>query len=52
MTALCPECAHLIYGYPPCKHVFDDVGNCSRCGWNQSRSEYILKLLTQVRSPT
>lgn len=30
MSSLCPECAHLIYGYPPCRHTFV-AGRCSKC---------------------
>jgi len=41
---LCAECSHLLYGYPACLHQFDPGGSCSRCGWNQARSEYTSKL--------
>ena len=41
---LCPECAHHLYGYPPCEHAFAD-GRCSRCGWDGSRSEYLRRLI-------
>jgi predicted RNA-binding Zn-ribbon protein involved in translation (DUF1610 family) len=40
MAALCPECAHLLYGYPPCAHSFDH-GRCTACGWDGSRSDYL-----------
>lgn len=40
MARLCPECAHRLYGYPPCPHAFED-GRCTRCGWNGVRSTYI-----------
>jgi hypothetical protein len=40
MIALCPECAHLLYGYPNCDHSFVDE-RCSRCGWDGSRSSYL-----------
>lgn len=45
MKGLCPECAHVLYGYPPRVHAFDDVGGCNLCGWNQSRSMYIERVL-------
>ena len=48
MVALCPECAHWLYGYPPCEHVFEmtDAGNrCTRCAWDGSRSAYIRELI-------
>jgi hypothetical protein len=44
MDALCPECAHHLYGYPNCDHAFVNDG-CSRCGWDGSRSRYIRSLL-------
>ena len=44
MKALCPECTHILYGYPNCDHVFKD-GKCIKCHWNGSRSEYIKQLL-------
>ncbi len=47
MMGLCPECAHVVYGYPPCVHAFDDVGVCTLCGWDQSRSTYIEKVLEE-----
>lgn len=40
MEALCPECAHIIYGYPNCSHVFEN-GRCIYCYWDGSRSDYI-----------
>lgn len=45
MMALCPECAHIIYGYPNCNHVFKD-GRCVKCYWDGSRSDYIKWLLS------
>jgi hypothetical protein len=43
MAALCPECAHLLYGYPECVHEF--VGDrCRLCFWDGSRSEYTKNL--------
>lgn len=46
MTSLCPECAHILYGYPNCEHVFRN-GRCVRCHWNGIRSEYIKTLLEE-----
>ena len=40
MDALCPECAHLLYGYPGCDHVLVD-GRCARCRWNGATSPYL-----------
>ena len=42
MLSLCPECAHLLYGYENCKHIFEN-GRCIRCGWNGNVSEYTKK---------
>ena len=44
MASLCPECAHVLYGYDNCDHVFKD-GKCILCLWDGSRSDYINKLL-------
>lgn len=43
MDSLCPECAHLLYGYEPCVHTFVN-GRCSRCHWDGSVSDYGRKL--------
>ena len=43
MASLCPECAHVLYGYENCNHVFKD-GKCTLCLWDGSRSEYIRSL--------
>ena len=43
MMALCPECAHYLYGYPNCRHVFEN-GRCVRCYWDGSESAYIKSL--------
>lgn len=43
MAALCPECAHCLYGTEPCAHTFAE-GRCTRCGWNGSVSAYIASL--------
>ncbi len=43
MAGLCPECAHYLYGYPGCGHLFEN-GRCVRCGWDGSESPYIRKL--------
>ena len=40
MMALCPECAHILYGYPNCAHDFKN-GRCIYCHWDGSQSEYI-----------
>ena len=49
MASLCPECAHILYGYPNCEHVFRG-GKCVKCLWNGSRSEY-LRLLLDEKPP-
>ena len=46
MAQLCPECAHWLYGYPRCQHLFAS-GRCSRCGWDGSVSAYLRKLQSQ-----
>ena len=38
MTSLCLECAHRLYGYPPCDHQFED-GRCVACHWDGSVSD-------------
>jgi len=43
MAALCPDCSHKLYGYPPCKHQFED-GFCKYCGWNGITSTYLKNL--------
>lgn len=43
MASLCPECAHVLYGYENCKHIFKD-GKCTLCLWDGSRSDYIKSL--------
>ena len=40
MASLCPECAHVLYGYENCDHVFEN-GKCALCLWDGSVSEYI-----------
>lgn len=45
MAALCPECAHILYGHPNCDHIFKN-GICKHCYWNGSRSDYIKYLLS------
>ena len=42
MMGLCPECAHILYGYPNCDHHFQD-GRCVNCYWDGSKSVYIKK---------
>ena len=39
MSNLCPECAHVLYGYPACRHTFENE-RCSTCGWDGSRSAF------------
>ena len=46
MTALCPECASILYGYKNCKHRFVN-GNCVKCLWDGSRSAFILRSITE-----
>lgn len=46
MKSLCPECAHALYGYPNCSHVFDN-GRCILCYWDGSRT----KFTEQVEKP-
>jgi len=43
MTSLCPECAHVLYGYENCNHQFEN-GRCIKCFWNGNSTEYIKKL--------
>jgi hypothetical protein len=40
MAALCPECAHQLYGYARCDHEFRG-SRCARCFWDGSVSEYL-----------
>jgi hypothetical protein len=40
MEALCPECAHRLYGYPECGHEMAG-GRCAKCGWDGSVSDYV-----------
>ena len=42
MMGLCPECAHVLYGYPNCDHYFQN-GRCVHCYWDGSKSVYIKK---------
>ena len=49
MRSLCPECAHILYGYPPCEHNF--VGKrCQKCYWDGSHSKYIKSLLEEQKN--
>ena len=43
MAALCPECAHYLYGYPTCPHVLEN-GRCLRCYWDGSSTSFISTL--------
>ncbi|MBQ8965603.1 MAG: hypothetical protein IJ063_03375 [Ruminococcus sp.] len=40
MAGLCPECAHVLYGYENCAHVFEN-GRCIKCLWDGSVSRFI-----------
>lgn len=40
MAALCPECAHWLYGYPNCDHQFAQ-GVCRHCDWDGSVAAFI-----------
>ena len=51
MAGLCPECAHLIYGYEACRHAFED-GRCRHCGWDGSRSAYTASISVEASKPT
>ncbi len=46
MMGLCPECAHILYGYPNCPHHFQN-SRCVNCYWDGSKSGYIKKLNQQ-----
>jgi len=43
MKNLCPECAHLLYGYANCKHEFQN-GRCVKCYWDGNSSEYLREI--------
>lgn len=43
MAGLCPECAHILYSYPNCSHVFKN-GRCIYCYWNGKKSRYIKRM--------
>lgn len=40
MMALCPECAHQLYGYENCPHEIENV-RCKKCGWDGSVSTFL-----------
>lgn len=40
MLNLCPNCAHYLYGYPNCKHQFEN-GRCVNCYWDGKTSKFI-----------
>ena len=42
MAGLCPECAHILYGYGNCCHVFEN-GRCIKCLWDGSKSPFTRK---------
>ena len=52
MAALCPECAHHLYGYPACAHRMV-AGRCEVCGWDGAVSDYVagIKRLHDRGSP-
>lgn len=50
MTALCPECAHHLYGYAACRHRMV-AGRCEICGWDGSVSDYVASLKAESRDP-
>ena len=33
MSSLCPQCAHVLYGYENCLHEFHNT-RCIKCFWN------------------
>ncbi len=45
MFSLCPQCAHILYGYENCSHIFKNE-RCIICHWDGSQSEYINNKLT------
>jgi hypothetical protein len=47
MDELCPECAHYLYGYPNCDHVWVN-DRCTKCGWDGSGSDYIRGLIRKA----
>lgn len=42
MASICPACAHSLYDYENCKHVFEK-GRCIHCYWDGSTSDFIHK---------
>ncbi|MGL1900606.1 MAG: hypothetical protein OCC49_00630 [Fibrobacterales bacterium] len=40
---ICAECAHVLYGYKNCSHIFRE-GHCVLCFWDKSESEYVRHL--------
>ncbi len=49
MMGLCPECAHVLYGYPNCDHHFQN-GRCVNCYWDGSESAYIKSLRKELKT--
>ena len=47
MRALCPECAHQLYGYANCEHEFENH-RCRKCYWDGSVSEYCANLVAPI----
>lgn len=42
MMGLCPNCAHILYGYENCSHEFEN-GRCIKCFWNGKTSKFLSK---------
>ncbi|OON70355.1 hypothetical protein B0919_06430 [Hymenobacter sp. CRA2] len=43
IMALCPECAHWLYGYSNCNHTMEQ-DRCLRCYWDGSVTSYVQSL--------
>ena len=48
MMGLCPECAHILYGYPNCDHHFQD-GRCVNCYSNVSDEHMIAMTVAAIQ---
>lgn len=48
MRSICPECAHVLYGYPPCEHIFVNK-RCQKCHWDGTHSTYVKSRLTSKK---
>lgn len=40
MENLCPECSHVLFGYPNCTHIFENT-RYIKCYWNGKTSEFL-----------